>query len=350
MYDYIKKIKPLDRAVMDAAQRKWDSIAKPLGSLGELEEMIVRLCAIQNTLEPSADKKAVLVMCADNGVIDEGVTQSDSSVTAAVTENFTKGIGSVNTFARVCGADVFPVDIGVKADLNCSGIINRKIMHGTRNFAKEPAMTRSEAVRAVTVGIELVGAIAKKGYRIIATGEMGIGNTTTSSAVLCALTGMSPCAATGRGAGLSSEGLERKINVIQNALSMHRPDKNDIIDVLSKVGGLDICGMCGCFIGGAVYKTAVVIDGFISSVAALCAVRLAPECADYMFASHRSNEPAGRAALEAVGKHAYLDCGMCLGEGTGAVIAMKLFDFALAEFNETVRFESTGIEQYKPLK
>lgn len=349
MYDYINKIKPLDKSLMKAAQKKWDSIAKPLSSLGRLEEMIVRLCAIQNTLTPSADKKAIAVMCADNGVVAEGVTQSDCSVTAAVTENFTKGIGAVNAFARVCGADVFPVNIGVKDDLCCDGIIDRRIMRGTRNFAKEPAMTREEVIRAVTTGIELVGELKNRGYRLIATGEMGIGNTTTSSAVLCALTGITPEDATGRGAGLSSEGLNRKIKVIEDALTMHRPDKNDAVDVLSKVGGLDICGMCGCFIGGAVHGTAVVIDGFISAVAALCAVRIAPECADYIFASHQSNEPAGHAVLDVLGKHAYLHCGMCLGEGTGAVIGMKLFDFALAAFNEIVRFESTKIEQYQPL-
>ena len=350
MYDFGKEIKPLDKRIMLAAEKKWDSIAKPLKSLGRLEEMIVRLCAIQNTLEPTADKKAVVVMCADNGVVAEGVTQTDSSVTAAVTENFTKGIGAVNAFARACGADVFPVDIGIQTDVAAEGIIRRKVAYGTKNFAKEPAMTRDEVMRAVQVGIDIVGEMKKNGYNIIATGEMGIGNTTTSSAVLAALTGMSPSEVTGRGAGLSSEGLERKIRVIENALLLHKPDRNDVIDVLSKVGGLDICGICGLYIGGAVHGAAVMIDGFISSVAALCAVRLAPECADYIFASHCSNEPAGRAALEAVGKRAYLDCEMCLGEGTGAVIGMKLFDFALAAFGEIIRFENAVFEQYEPLE
>ncbi len=350
MYELIKKIKPLDKNIIDAAQKKWDSIAKPLRSLGRLEEMITRLCAIQGTLVPTADKKAVLVMCADNGVVAEGVTQTDSSVTAAVAENFTKGIGAVNAFARVCGADVFPVDIGMQTDVCSDKIINRKISYGTKNLAKEPAMTRDEVIRAITAGIELVGEMKKKGYNIIATGEMGIGNTTTSSAVLAALTGMDAKSVTGRGAGLSGEGVRHKAEVIADALKMHMPDKNDAVDVLSKVGGLDICGMCGCFIGGAVYGAAVVIDGFISSVAALCAVRIAPECADYIFASHCSNEPAGQAALEAAGKRAYFDCGMCLGEGTGAVIGMKLFDFALASFSEIIRFENASFEQYELLE
>lgn len=346
---YLQNIKPLDQTAMQQAQAQWDRIAKPLHSLGRLEDMVIQLAGITGSAALVPRKKAVLIFCADNGIIAENVTQSDNDVTAIVTENFTRGITSVNALSRVCGADVYPVDIGIARDLYCSGLDVRKVAYGTRNFAKEPAMTREEAVQAICTGIQLVKEKKEAGYNLIATGEMGIGNTTTSSAVLSVLTQTPPEQLTGRGAGLSSSGLAHKTEVIQNAIASRKPDRHDILDVLSKVGGLDICGIAGAFLGGAIYRVPIVIDGFISAVAANCAVGLAPLCRDYLYASHCSAEPAGKLALNAIGMHAYLDCNMCLGEGTGAVIGMKLFDFALAAYQEAVGFSEIQLANYEEL-
>lgn len=346
---YLEKIQPLNQIAMKKSQEKWDNIAKPLRSLGRLEEMIIQLAGITGSAEIEPRKKAVLIFCADNGIVDERVTQSANDVTAIVTQNFTKGIASINSLSRECGADVFPIDIGIARDINCSGLDIRKIAYGTKNFAKEPAMTHKEAENAIITGIELVHEKKEAGYNLIITGEMGIGNTTTSSAILSVLENISPEEVTGRGAGLTNEGVKHKVQVIKNAISLHNPNPDDILDVLSKLGGFDICGMTGAFLGGAIYHVPVIIDGFISAVAANCAVRLSSLCRDYMYASHCSAEPAGRKALDAINMKAYLECGMCLGEGTGAVIGAKLFDFALAAYNEIAGFEEIGIEKYKLL-
>lgn len=346
---YLEKIQPLNQMAMKKSQEKWDNIAKPLRSLGRLEEMIIQLAGITGSAEIEPRKKAVLIFCADNGIVDEGVTQSANDVTAIVTQNFTKGIASINSLSRECGADVFPIDIGIARDINCSGLDIRKIAYGTKNFAKEPAMTHKEAENAIITGIELVHEKKEAGYNLIITGEMGIGNTTTSSAILSVLENISPEEVTGRGAGLTNEGVKHKVQVIKNAISLHNPNPDNILDVLSKLGGFDICGMTGAFLGGAIYHVPVIIDGFISAVAANCAVRLSSLCRDYMYASHCSAEPAGRKALDAINMKAYLECGMCLGEGTGAVIGAKLFDFALAAYNEIADFKEIGIEKYKLL-
>lgn len=350
LQEMLQQISPLDSAAMEAARQHWDAIAKPLHSLGRLEDLVVQLAGITGTANLPPRKKAVLIFCSDNGVVAEGVTQTTQAVTAAVTRNFTKGITSVNALSRVCGADVFPVDIGVAEELHCDGIISRKIAAGTRNFAHEPAMTREQAERAILTGIALVGEKVAAGYNLIITGEMGIGNTTTSSAVFSVLQQLPPEQVTGRGAGLSGAGLRHKVEVIAKAIALHQPDRNDVLDVLSKVGGLDICGMAGAFLGGAVYHVPVLIDGFISAVAANCAVRLVPLCRQYLFASHCSREPAGKLALEALGLRAYLDCDMCLGEGTGGVIGAKLFDFALAAYGEIAGFDAVGIAPYEKLQ
>lgn len=346
---YRKQIQPLDADAMRAAKEHWDAIAKPLHSLGRLEDMVVQLAGITGSAAIAPRKKAVLIFCADNGIVEEGVTQTSQAVTAAVTRNFTKGIASVNALSRVCGADVFPVDIGVAEPLNCPGVIDCKIAPGTKNFAKEPAMTREQAERAISAGIALVQEKAAAGYNLIITGEMGIGNTTTSSAVFSALHHLPPEEVTGRGAGLSHAGVQHKIRVIRQALELHQPDADDVLDILSKVGGFDICGMTGAFLGGALCRIPVLIDGFISAVAANCAVKLCPRCRDYMFASHCSKEPAGRLALDMLEMQAYLDCDMCLGEGTGGVIGAKLFDFALAAYGEIAGFDAVGIAPYQPL-
>lgn len=345
----LETIRPLDENAMESARLHWDAIAKPLHSLGRLEDMIVQLAGICENPVPAPRKKAVLIFCADNGIVAEGVTQTTQDVTAAVTQNFAKGIASVNALSRICGAEVFPVDIGVAQALDCPGVLNRKVAFGTQNFAHGPAMRRDEAEQAVCTGIDLVQEKAAEGYNLIVTGEMGIGNTTTSSAVFSVLQGLPPEQVTGRGAGLSDAGLQHKIQVISHAVAALQPDPGDVLDVLSKVGGFDVCGMMGAFLGGAICRVPVLVDGFISAVAANCAVRLCPACRDYIFASHCSKEPAGKMALDALHLRAYLDCEMCLGEGTGGVIAAKLFDFALAAYDEIAGFDAVGIDPYQPL-
>ena len=345
----LETIRPLDENAMESARLHWDAIAKPLHSLGRLEDMIVQLAGICENPVPAPRKKAVLIFCADNGIVAEGVTQTTQDVTAAVTQNFAKGIASVNALSRICGAEVFPVDIGVAQALDCPGVLNRKVAFGTQNFAHGPAMRRDEAEQAVCTGIDLVQEKAAEGYNLIVTGEMGIGNTTTSSAVFSVLQGLPPEQVTGRGAGLSEAGLQHKIQVISRAVAALQPDPGDVLDVLSKVGVFDVCGMMGAFLGGAICRVPVLVDGFISAVAANCAVRLCPACRDYIFASHCSKEPAGKMALDALHLRAYLDCEMCLGEGTGGVIAAKLFDFALAAYDEIAGFDAVGIDPYQPL-
>lgn len=344
----LETIRPLDENAMESARLHWDAIAKPLHSLGRLEDMIVQLAGICENPVPAPRKKAVLIFCADNGIVAEGVTQTTQDVTAAVTQNFAKGIASVNALSRICGTEVFPVDIGVAQALDCPGVLNRKVAFGTQNFAHGPAMRRDEAEQAVCTGIDLVQEKAAEGYNLIVTGEMGIGNTTTSSAVFSVLQGLPPEQVTGRGAGLSDAGLQHKIQVISRAVAALQPDPGDVLDVLSKVGGFDVCGMMGAFLGGAICRVPVLVDGFISAVAANAPSGSAG-VRDYIFASHCSKEPAGKMALDALHLRAYLDCEMCLGEGTGGVIAAKLFDFALAAYDEIAGFDAVGIDPYQPL-
>jgi nicotinate-nucleotide--dimethylbenzimidazole phosphoribosyltransferase len=282
--------------------------------------------------------------------VEENISQSGNEVTTQCTKNFVKGIATVNILAKECNADVFPIDIGIKDNLDIEGLEVRKIANGTKNFAKEPAMTKEEAEKAIMTGIYLVREKKEDGYNLIVTGEMGIGNTTTSSAVFSALTGIKPKSVTGKGAGLTSEGVNRKVKVIESALNLHKPNKDDVIDILSKVGGFDICAMAGVFIGGAIYRVPIIVDGFISAVAANVAVKLIPECKDFIYASHVSSEPAGRMALNQIGLRPYLECGMCLGEGTGGVMGAKLFDFALAAYKETANFDDANVEKYEVLK
>ena len=348
--DKLKKITDLEKQAMQKAQAHWDNLAKPLRSLGRLEDMIIQLAGITGSENLKNLKKAVLIFCADNGIVEEHVTQTGKEVTSIVTRNFTKGIATVNALARICNADVFPIDIGIAEDVTCSGLDIRKIAYGTKNFLKEPAMTKKQCEQAILTGINLVKEKKNQGYNLIITGEMGIGNTTTSSAILSVLEEINPEFVTGRGAGLTSEGVKHKIEIIKKAINLHKPDKNNILDIMSKLGGFDICGMTGAFLGGAIYHVPVIIDGFISAVSANCAVRLAPVCKNYIYASHCSAEPAGKLALDAIGLKAYFNCDMCLGEGTGAVIGAKLFDFALSAYHNTVDFQTAEIEKYEFLK
>jgi len=342
----LAKVKPLDKQAMDICRERWDSIAKPLHSLGKLEDIIIKIAGITGNHKMPQVKKALVPMCADNGVVEEGVTQSQQEVTALVAENFLKEKATAAIMCKAVGADIFPVDIGVAVD-TC--IINRKIAYGTRNMAKGPAMARSEAISAIEVGISMAEELKKKGYGIIATGEMGIGNTTTSSAMASVLLKQPVEIVTGRGAGLTGEGLRNKIETIKKAIVLNRPNPNDAIDVLSKVGGLDIAGITGLFLGGAALRIPVVIDGFISAVGALAAACICPEAKNYMLASHISKEPASKLVLEALDLSPCLQCDMCLGEGTGAVAFFPLIDLAAAVYQGMSTFGQIALEAYVPL-
>ena len=344
----IRSVKPLNREAMENAQRRWDSIAKPLHSLGKLEDVIVQIAGITGRSDVSIEKKALVAMCADNGVVEEGVTQTGQEITALVAENFLKGETSVCVMCRKAGAQIFPVDIGMVTDTRVR--TDHKIMYGTKNMTKGPAMSREEAVRALEAGIAMAEELKEQGYQILATGEMGIGNTTTSSAVAAVLLDQPVELMTGRGAGLSSDGLTRKINAIGQAIRVNEPDAGDPIDVLAKVGGLDIAGLAGVFLGGAALGIPVVMDGFISCVAALIAARLCPAAADYALASHVSKEPAARLTLEAVGKSAILHGDMCLGEGTGAVAFFPILDMAAEVYRQMSTFGDIHMDQYEELK
>ena len=336
-----KEIRPLDETSMEQAREHWIKIAKPLFSLGKLEDAVIQMAGIKETPDYELKKKALVIMCADNGIVEEGVTQTGQEVTAVVADNFTKSSTSVCAMSKVAGMAVDVPSVTVKEE---------KVAYGTRNFSKEPAMTREEVWQAIEIGIRKVEQLKEQGYEIIATGEMGIGNTTTSSAVASMLLSVAPEQVTGRGAGLSSAGLEKKISVIKDAIANYQPDKEDPVDVLSKVGGLDIAGLTGVFLGGALYRVPVVIDGFISSVAALCAARMVPVSKSYFLPSHVSKEPAGAMLLEALELSPLLTCNMSLGEGTGAVAVIPILEMGLSVYREMTTFEKAKIEQYEVLK
>jgi len=345
----LQNVRTLDREAMALTRKRLDSIIKPLGSLGMLEEHLVRIAGITAASRFDFSHKAVVVFCADNGVVDQGITQSGREVTAIVTENLATGDTCLCAMARVAGAQVLPVDIGVAAELTAPGILRRRVAAGTRDFSREPALRAGEVAQAIEVGIDLAGELRSLGFALVGMGEMGIGNTASSAAVAAALLDLPPEAATGRGAGLSAEGLARKIEVIRRALELHRPRRDDPLDVLAKVGGLDIAGMAGLCIGGAVYGVPVVLDGFISNVAALAACRLCPGARDFLLPSHLSAEPASTAVLAELGLRPPLQAGMRLGEGTGAVATFPLYDMILAVYNEMVTFAEEDMEAYRPL-
>ena len=345
----LRRIVPADRSIEEEAWRRWDSIAKPLRGLGLLEEAVARIAGMTRTVEVDLSRRAVAVFCADNGVVEEGVTQTGQEVTAVVTENLSKGDTSVCKMARVAHADVFPVDIGVKCAVTGENILPRKVAHGTRNMTKGPAMTREETVKALEVGIELMQDLKQQGYRIVATGEMGIGNTTTSSAVASVLLQKDPELVTGAGAGLDSAGLKRKTEAIRRGIGLHHPDPMDGMEVLQKVGGFDLAAMAGAFLGGAIYHVPVVIDGVIAAAAAAAAGRIAPAATDYMLAAHVSAEPASIWLLDLIGVTPAIQAGLRLGEGTGALALFPLLDMALSIYRDMDTFAEMEIEEYKPL-
>ena len=344
----VKKVRPLDEKAMEGARKRWDSIAKPLHSLGELENMLTQIAGITGTPEVRVEKKAVVAMCADNGVVEEGVTQTGQEVTAVVAENFLEGTTTCCVMCRQCGAELFPVDVGMVTDTKVR--TDLKVAYGTRNMTREPAMTRDQAIRGIEAGIAMAEELKEKGYQVLATGEMGIGNTTTSSAMAAVFLGRSPQEVTGYGAGLSGEGLRRKIAVIDRALKINQPDAADPLDVLAKVGGLDIAGLTGLFLGGARYQMPVLIDGFISSMAAYCAWKLCPAARDAMIATHCSGEPAGKWMLEALGLEPFLYADMRMGEGTGAAVAYPVLQAGFAEYTQLPTFAGGSVKAYEHLR
>ena len=347
--EVVRSITPADQNAAAAAKARWDSIAKPLGSLGALESAVIRVTAMTGSPDVDLSRRAVVVMCADNGVVAQGVTQTGQEVTAIVAENMSTGDTSVCAMGRAAGVEIVPVDIGVAVPVHGEKILQKNIRRGTADLSQGPAMTREEARRAVLVGVEVARELCTKGVRLLGTGEMGIGNTTTSSAVASVFLNRAPETMTGRGAGLSSEGLRRKIHAIERGIAVNQPDPNDPIDVLHKVGGLDLAGLAGVFLGGALCHVPVLVDGFISSVAALIAARICPACKDYMLGSHASDEPASKLVLAELGLEPFLYAGMRLGEGTGAVAVMPLLDMGLAVYREMTTFEAADIEAYQPL-
>lgn len=347
LQDYLTGIKPLNKKAMVEAKQHWDSIAKPLESLGVFENILIQIAGITGKEAVRLDKKAVVVMCSDNGVVEEGITQTDSSVTAIVTENFAKGIASVNHMAKAAGAKVIPVDIGVNRDLEQPGIINKKVAYGTKNLAKEPAMTREQAVQAILAGIDIVRSLQEEGYDILGTGEMGIGNTTTSSAIASVLLDLPVEMVTGKGAGLPSDGIIKKIKVIKKGIDLNHPDPTDPIDVLAKIGGFDIAGMTGLFLGGAIYGLPIVVDGLISAISALLAARLCKEAVNYMIPSHLSKEPATGLIMKELGITPVIHGGLALGEGTGTALLFPMLDLILSVYQFNSTFENIKVEAYK---
>ena len=334
-------IQPLDEAAMAAARQRQAQLAKPPGSLGRLEALSVQLAGITGKVHNKIEKKHLLVFAADNGVVEEGVSSAPQSVTRMQTVNLTRHKTGASTLCKHFGCGITVCDVGINGDVRDPGVVNRKIAYGTRNMVKGPAMTREYAVRAIRIGMELAQATDAD---VIGIGEMGIGNTTTSSAVLSVLLNADVDAVTGRGGGITDSGFLKKKQVIRAAIAVNRPNKNDVVDVLAKVGGFDIAAMCGAFLGCAAKRCPVVIDGFISAVAALCACKLCPDAVRYFIPSHASYEIGYKLAMEAMGLEPLFLLGMRLGEGSGCPLAFEILDAACAIINDMATFDQAGID------
>ena len=343
----LSTITPPDEAARAAAHTHWASLAKPLGGLGALETLLEEAAALTGTAQLDFSRRAVLVLCADNGVVAQGVSQTDQSVTRAVAENLAARRTSVCQMAKTARCEVVPVDMGMAGD-SVPGVVNCRIAAGTQDFTQGPAMTRAEAIDAIAAGIALVRAQKAQGVQLLATGEMGIGNTTTACAVASVLLGRDPAALVGRGSGLSNAAFLKKIQVLHKAVARNHPDPADPVGVLASVGGLDLAALCGLCLGGAFVRLPVLLDGFIADAAALCAVRLCPAAGDALLASHVSAEPGAKAILEGLGLSAPLCAGLRLGEGSGAVMALPLLDMALAVYHSGHTFGALGIDAYTP--
>ncbi len=336
-----------DRTIYQKVKENWDAIAKPLDGMGRFEALTAQIGAITGTGRIDISRKAVLILCADNGIVKEGISQSGQEVTAAVAEQMGRGSSSVGKMAAAIGADTIPVDIGINRKEQIPGVLDRKIRCGTRNFRLEPAMTEEEAIRAIFTGIDLVSDCKKKGYQILATGEMGIGNTTTSSAVAAALLHCDAALVTGKGAGLDEEKMRKKKQVITEALEKYGLWKAEPLQVLECVGGLDLAGLAGVCIGGGIFHIPIVLDGMISITAALLAERLVPGTVQYVIPSHKGREPAIEMLTKELGLKPVLYGEMALGEGTGAVMMFALLEMALQIYQGKNTFSAMQMAPYE---
>jgi nicotinate-nucleotide--dimethylbenzimidazole phosphoribosyltransferase len=342
----LARIQPVDPELLAKAQAKLDHKTKPIGSLGRLEEFACRFVAITGNLTSTVTKKTIFTFAGDHGVVEEGISAFPREVTPQMVFNFLQGGAGVNVLARHSGAEVLVVDIGVDFTFEeMPGLIRKKIASGTRNFTKGPAMTRDEALAAIGVGIELADLARAEGVTLVGTGEMGIGNTTPSSAIIAAFSGLSARQVTHRGTGISDSALENKIRVIERGLAVNLPDPNDPLDVLAKVGGLEIAGIAGLILGCAANRIPVVVDGFISTAGALIASELHPSVKEYLFAAHRSVEIGHGFMLERIGVEPILDLGLRLGEGTGAALAMGIIEAAVKVLYEMATFAEAGVAE-----
>lgn len=336
----VRAVLPLDRGAMTAAEEYQVRLAKPPGSLGRLEEISIQLAGITGRVHNALNKKQLLVFAADNGVVAEGVSSAPQSVTKQQTINLMRGKTGAAVLAKHFGCGLTVCDVGVNADIYESAVLNRKIAYGTQNICTGPAMTREQTLQAILTGAEIARTVDAD---VIGVGEMGIGNTTTSSAVLAVLLGADVEAVTGRGGGITEESFRKKKAVIRTAIEVNRPDRDDVVGVLSKVGGFDLAAMCGAFLGAAAARRPAVIDGLISAAAALCAVRLCPNVHGYLVPSHASFEIGYRLAMEAMDLRPLFDLGMRLGEGSGCPLAFQVLDAACAVINDMATFDEAGI-------
>jgi nicotinate-nucleotide--dimethylbenzimidazole phosphoribosyltransferase len=344
LHKTLMKITAVNMELSSFAQKHLDNLTKPPGSLGRLEEFARRLVMITGDKSPVLDKKVIFTFAGDHGVTEEGVSAFPKEVTPQMVFNFLRGGAGINVLSRHAGAEVVVIDIGVDYDFGeVAGLVNMEVVRGTKNFASGAAMTRAEAVKCIEAGISIADDYAKKGYRIFGTGEMGIGNTTPSSAIASVLTGRTVAEVTGKGTGISDESLKNKIRVIEKGIKLNDPDKSDAVDVLSKVGGAEIGGIAGIVLGAAANKIPVVIDGFISTAGALIAYCIEPKTADYMFSAHNSVEIGHKAMLEKMGLEPILDLNLRLGEGTGAALAMLLIEAGLKIYKEMATFGEAGV-------
>lgn len=344
-----------DESAYKNAKKRFDSLAKPLDGFGDFETMICKIASDQRTDKPDISKKGLVIMIADNGVTSEGVSQTSSDVTLSVARLMGAKKSTVGVMTEGYSVDIIPVDLGINSDEIIPGVAGMKIKHGTGNISKEPAMTEEECLAAISAGMSVADMCKERGIKLVATGEMGIGNTTTSTALFCALSGCGVEEATGRGAGLSDEGLKKKTDVIKRALSLHELnnipvdtlEKSYVFNALKSVGGLDIAGLAGLYTRCAQLGITIVIDGFISAVAALAASALNPNVQGYLLASHSGREKGSQMVLDMLGLIPVIHADMALGEGTGAVMLFPLLDMVMSVYNNGISFSDTDIVQYE---
>jgi nicotinate-nucleotide--dimethylbenzimidazole phosphoribosyltransferase len=340
----ITRIQPLDQEAMAAARARQDMLTKPQGSLGRLESLSIQLAGITGQARPRIEHKVVTVMAGDHGVVAEGVSAFPQEVTPQMVLNFLYGGAAINVLAKHVGARVVIVDMGVAAEMQAHPqLVSRRVAAGTANIARGPAMTHDQAEQSILSGAEVVEAEIARGLDILATGDMGIGNTTPSAAIACAVTGRTPSEIVGRGTGVDNDGLKRKVQAVEDALRINRPNPNDGLELLSKVGGFEIGGLAGAILGAAAHRRPVVIDGFISTAAAIIAVTLAPQVREYLIAAHCSQELGHRLMMDWLGVAPLLDMHMRLGEGTGAALAMSVVEASCKILDEMATFGEAGV-------